>query len=181
MRGAEAPSALTHGLTSRWAMEALAEDVEALAPELIGASPATEAITKAARKAAEAILHMQQVRVTKTLALNQARAQVREAPGQKAPQPPKGSHSGLFPPEFNDLRDLLGSGRWRAEAEHPSLDPEADAILKFMDEYGQLLQRLDDYERRALSQRTKAIRELDFARIEAERLRAVGPGAEQMN
>jgi hypothetical protein len=40
--------------------------------------------------------------------------------------------------------------------------------------HAQKLRRLSDYERRALSARRKALRRLDFERVEAERRRVAG-------
>jgi hypothetical protein len=166
---AGAPSALTHGLASRWAMEALAEEAAALALRLIGASPPTEPIMRAARRAAEAILRLNRVRSVKTYAMNQAefvdREKVYEFEGLAQ----------FFTADFYKIiaaelsRDFNRMSRGQEGAASAVPDPVAGAMLKFLAANEDLWRRLDDYERRALSQRTKAIRELDLARIEAER------------
>lgn len=166
---AGAPSALTHGLTSRWAMEALAEEAEALAPRLIGASPPTEAIAGAARKAAEAILRLNRVRAVRTYAMSQAefvdREKVYEFEGLA--QFFSGDFYKLIAEELS--RDFNRMSRGQRGAASAVPDPVAAATLKFFAANEDLWRSLEDYERRALSQRTKAIRELDLARIEAER------------
>ena len=168
---AGAPSALTHGLSSRWAMEALAEEVDALAPLLIGASPPTEAITKAARKAAEAIMRVNRVRAVKAYALNQAEHARRETiyAFDGLALVFKGEVYKLLAAELSRDINRMSKAKKNVAARPKGADPVADAMLKFLGENEDLWQRLDDYERRALSLRAKAIRELDFARIEAER------------
>lgn len=170
-RGAGAPSALSHGLTSRWAMEALEEEVEALAPRLLGASPPSDTIMRAARKAAEAILRVNRVRAIKTYALNRA-----EHPRRKSAHPFVGMAEyfradvcKLFAAEISQGVSHMPAVRRDTAAAPKDAGSFADAMLKFLGENDALLGRLEDYERRALSVRTKAIRELDCARIEAER------------
>lgn len=168
-RGAGAPPALSHDLTSRWAMEALEEEVEALAPRLLGASPPSDTIMRAARKTAAAILRVNRVRAIKTYALNRA-----EHPRRKMAHPFVGMAEyfradvcKLFAAEISQGVSHMPAVRRDTEAKDAV--SFADAMFKFLEENEALLGRLEDYERRALSVRTKAIRELDCARIEAER------------
>ena len=119
------PSALTHGLTSRWAMAAADDEIDALVPLLIGSSPHVDAVIAPARSAAEAILHLAQVRAAKRLAADEA-----------ITRQPAATHA-------------------------PDVLAKVLADAKFV--------KFDEYERRALSRRAKAIRELDLARIEVER------------
>lgn len=170
-RGSGAPSALSHGLTSRWAMEPSEEEVEALAPRLVGASPPSEAVMRAARKAAGAILRVSRVRALKAYALNRA-----QHPRQEMAHPFIGMEQyfkadvcKLFAAETRRGVSRVTEGQKGAAASPKDADAFADAMLKFLGENEALLGRLEDYERRALSLRAKAIRELDCARIEAER------------
>lgn len=130
-----APPALTHGLTSRWLFAGLQGEVDELADVLVGSSPRLPGILEAARRAAEAILRLRQVRTMKTHTLNHAE------PGA----------------------DLGESG---AATRGGGADA---AMLRLLEQEERILRRLDDYERRALSRRARAIRELDLARIEADR------------
>lgn len=131
-----APPALTHGLTSRWLFASLQEEVDELADVLVGSSPSLPGILEAARRAAEAILRLKQVRRMKTHTLNQA-------------EPDDGTDASAGATKTGNTADR--------------------AMLRFVEREETLFRRLDEYERRALSRRARAIRELDLARIEAER------------
>lgn len=150
------PSALTHGLSSRWIFQALEEEVDELSKCLAGCSVDDAGVVEAARKAAEAILRLRQVRAMKTLALNRAR------PGLQ--------------PTLRTADALRDFARGLTPRERPQRNASATAgtatdkaVLAYMESSEALLRRLDEYERRALSQRARAIRELDYARIEVER------------
>ncbi len=149
------PSALKHGFSSRWFLEAIKDEVDELAGLLAGSSAGEPGVDEAARRAAEATLRLRQVRSMKTHALNQAE------PGREGV-----NASDALRTYGATLKDL-SSGR---RAKPGNADTAADlAMLKYLEEAGTMLQGLDKYERQALSRRAKAIRELDFARIEAAR------------
>lgn len=69
------------------------------------------------------------------------------------------------------------ASRARARAGGKADKPWPLALLALLEREESLLRRLDDYERRASSRRARAIRELDLARIEAERRRGGAPDA----
>jgi hypothetical protein len=164
MRGKQArqPPALTHGLTSRWLFEVLEEDVAELAKELMGSAPHEPVVAEAARKAAEAILRLGHVKAMKAFAFREAE------PGRQA-----SLRIAEWARAFASKGGVLGaSGRRivaKSRSDGKAGSPSNLAMLRLMETSGALLRRIDDYERRALSQRSKAIRELDHARIDAAR------------
>lgn len=152
------PGALTHGLTSRWLLEAVSDDIDELAGLLTGSSAGEPAVEDAARRAAEAILGLRQVRSMKIHALSHA------DPERKRIDPREAFKA------FGSMSKILSSAR---KAKPKKVGTADDlAMLEFIDTSANILERLDAYERRALSRRSKAIRELDFARIEAARRKA---------
>lgn len=150
------PSALKHGLSSQWLFATLEDEAAELAVELIGSSPFSPRLLEAAQTAAEAILHLRHVRSMKLLALNEAE------PGRAAVVDIDEYFKSLTAAAF-------GSHNGRSRGGEKIGDRDDLALLEFMEQSGTLLRRLDDYERRALSKRSKAIRELDLMRIDIER------------
>lgn len=160
-------------------MEALAEEVQALAPRLIGASPPTDAIMRAARKAAEAILRVSRVRAVKAYTLNQAEHVRREKIYffEGMANVFSGDLYKLLATDLSREINRMAREKRNAAARTEGADPVAGDMMTFLEENDALWRRLDDYERRALSARARAIRELDLARIEAERLSQSVQGA----
>lgn len=150
------PSALKHGLSSQWLFETIEDQAAELAVELIGSSPRGPRLLEAAQAAAEAILHLRHIRSMKALALNEAE------PGRPTVVDIDQYFKSLTAAAFGG-RDGRSGGGERIGDGHDL------ALLDFMEQSGTLLRRLDDYERRALSKRSKAIRELDLMRIDIER------------
>lgn len=159
---AVAPPALKHGLTSRWLFEAMQEEVEELAEVLIGASPPEPEIMSAARQAADTILRLRQVRAMKIHTLNEAE------PGRQAKTYAAEMYREI---RKNAVAVWGGAGGGSRRLARKAGEAAELAMLSFLGREEKLLQRLDEYERRALSQRAEAIRQLDLARIEAERRR----------
>ena len=161
-RQPEAPPALKHGLTSRWFADSLADEVEALTPLLVGASPRHENIMAAARRAAEAILQFHHVRSVKLHILGQAK------PASSAPEKllpniaqclPEDAYQ-LLEDEMRERMEMMMAFEGKKVPRRRGTDTAADALLGHLDAEGALLARLDDYERRALSRRAKALRVL---------------------
>ena len=152
------PSAVTHGLTSRWIFEALRDEVDELARRLAGSVAGEPGVEEAARAAADAILCLQRVRSMKTHALNQADPRLKKLNLEDILR------------NFNArLKEASGASKARAKKAGSADDL---SMFEFLRKTGNVLGRLDEYERRALSRRAKAIRELDYARIEAARRKA---------
>ena len=176
-RVADAPSAFKHGLTSKWAMEALEAEIEALAPLLCGSSPRTGAVMAAARKLAAAILHLRQVRSMRLRVLGMAAPERREAvysfPGIARSVPEDVSQ--FVAEELSATIRRIQEYEGKRKPRRQDVDDAAASLLDVMEEQKALLSRLDDYERRALSQRSKALREFDYIQIELERRRAAAP------
>lgn len=166
------PPALKHGLTSRLAREAMSEEVEALACELLASSPPEPQLMLAACEAADAILHLMRVQAARRSTLHAAARQKFEMPGTGLEIDWEGCLHGLL----WDPKDPIGvlfavklTLHICDEGVRGRDGPTALAAV-LADEPKELRQ-LHEYERRALSRRTKALRRLDYERIEAERRR----------
>ena len=165
--------ALRHGLTSRGAREdAASPDVEDLAVALLGTSAREPALLEAARDVAREILFLDR--------LQRYRRVVEEAGAMS-----QLIWTGRAEERFLELSvavKLDDVGTWRrlretvaasiGGAEAAGLETSgAVALLRELMAPSAELRNLDDYERRALSRRRKALRRLDYGRVEAERAR----------
>ena len=169
------PPALKHGLTSRLPLEEASEEVRALADALLASSPREPRLLEASRLAAEAMHHLRRVRsYRRSLLEGQARHVISREPegGLLIPQ---------LPPECFDDQSAAAKLyiAWRISvALHPLWDGVADeardgdvAMAGAIANLEMELRRLAEYERRAFSSWKKALRRLDFERVEAERRR----------
>lgn len=153
---ARKPPAFKHGLASRWVLEIRADETSELADHLIGSSPREPAVMAAAQRAAEAILHLRNVKAVKMLAF-------REAVPDQATKACLANFSPSVAASFD-------AGRAVEQAvQDEALNQSDRLLLEFLRGSEGMLRRLEEYERRALSLRSKAIRELDLVRIEIER------------
>lgn len=170
-RGGGRPSALKHGLTSQLARDEDAPEVKALATALLGSCPPSPRLTRAAIEAAEAIVHSDRIRQARRSLLDEMS---KESTGD-------GIVGGRDMAE--DLAKAWGADaegfrylKWRISLADPAEDGHAEerglvALLDGIVRQHRSLERLADYERRALSRRRKALRRLDYERIEAQRRR----------
>lgn len=172
-------SAFKHGLTAGGAREAAAPDVEELAAALLGASPPEPALLEAARDVAREVLFLYR--------LQRYRRAVEEA-GAMSQLTLKGRAEERFL-ELSAAVKLDDEVTWRrlqetvadtiggADAAGLEISGATALLYEHMDASAEL-RRLDDYERRALSRRRKALRRLDYGRIEVERaLRGAARGS----
>lgn len=166
------PPRWLHGLSSRFAREAPYWEVEALALALIGSSPRDPSVMDAARGAAQEILFLERVqklrRVTEEsdflLRLSDFSAYADEYTELAA------SVKAKPPAECQDGRLELLTARRGAGRQNTDLSQEAlRAMLRSVSTGPADVRRLWEYERRAVSRRTKALRRLDCERVEAER------------
>lgn len=167
-----APSALRHGLFSRYARLEWSPQAQSLGDALLGASPRQPRVIEAAREAAEAILWLRQIQQWRLAMLERAAllyANLTEAerdPALRLSEMVKGASASDCAPlraevcAANDKAWLVG------------LAPAGDYFIHLkVAEHSAELRRLADYERRAVSLRRKALRRLDYERVEAERRR----------
>lgn len=169
---ARRPSALKHGLTSRFARDTWPEDVSALAEALLDASPREPSVVEAARATAEAILYLRRVQQCRLLALDHgtlaraARTDAEKSAANKLLEAIKGEDS----TECRRLRvqlDIAHDCEWKV-----GVEPIGFVVLGLeLSDRARELRRLSEYERRAASARRRALRVLDYEMIEAERRR----------
>ena len=171
-------AAFKHGLTAGSARDAAAPDVEALAAALLGASPPEPALLEAARDVAREVLHLDR--------LQRYRLAVEEA-GSMAQLTLTGRAEERFlalsvavkledEVTWRHLRETVAATIGGADAAGLEISGAA-ALLSAHLEQSAELRSLDDYERRALSRQRKALRRLDYGRVEVERaLRGAAPG-----
>ena len=164
------PPALKHGLTSRTAREEWSEGVLQLAEALLGAAPREPQVLEAAREAAVAILYLRRVQQCRLFALEDGTLQrctptdAERALATKLSVAVKCGDLAQCQTLRDELR-VLHDREW-------VVDLETAATFILGQELGGRaaeLRRLADYERRANSLRRKALRRLDYERIEAER------------
>lgn len=164
------PSALKHGLTSRAAREESSDDVLQLADALIGATPAEPQVLAAAREAAEAILFLRRVQQCRLLVLEEGTLR-RAAPTDAEKMLALKLSSAVKregKAECEALRDELRvahDAEWVVDVDTAATFILGEEVCRRATD----LRRLSDYERRAHSARRKALRRLDFERLEAER------------
>lgn len=174
------PSALKHGLTSRTARVDWGDDVVRLAEALLGVSPRELQLLEAAREAAEATLYLRRVQQCRLLVLEEGtlgRASPTEAEKSLALKL-SASVKRAERTECEALRDELRV----AHEEVWAVDIETAATFILGQELGERaaeLRRLADYERRAHSLRRKALRRLDYERVEVERRHVAVEAREQ--
>lgn len=164
------PPAWKHGLASRAPREAMSAAAEVLADALLGTSPREPQLLEAAREAAEAILYLETVRQLQCATLEAHAIGRLKTRGRAAERMQELSVSVKVDdaPTWRRLRDTVAAtigGAREGELERPSQKALALELKGSAAE----LRRLADYERRAFSRRQKAIRRLDYERIEAER------------
>lgn len=164
------PPALKHGLFSRQARDEWSPQIQRLADALLGTSPRDPQLLEAAARAAEAILWLRQIQQWRLHALEGAalaranrtdddrKQALRLASLVKA-----GAAEDCRAPR-EDLR-VAHDRDWI-----PPLESTAGFLVHLeMERHAATLRRLADYERRAASLLRKALRRLDYERIEVER------------
>lgn len=160
------PPALKHGLASRYAREEWSEGVTELSDALLGSSPHAPRLVEAAREAAEAMIYLHRVRRWRLAVLEGgalARLPMDDTTLQRALELSRAA-------KFGDGRDYASQRAALGATTGDGIDIDAErALLQEVMERDDTLRNLCDYERRALSQRRKALRRLDYERIEAER------------
>jgi len=173
-RTSRCPTALTHGLTSRLEHEAMSGEVRELAEALLGTSPPDLRLLDAAQEAAEAILHLHRVQRSRRLA-EEAAALLNLQPLAGAPTRKLTLWKLQMEERHPTLRSLVAELRqqarvvgYAADAEITAIDGILCLLLSLRNQHDEV-RRLNEYERRALSRRRKALRRLDYERIEAER------------
>jgi len=166
------PSALRHGLFSRHARLEWSPQVESLGDALLGVSPRQPQVIEAAREAAEAILWLRQIQHWRLAMLEHAaltyanQSDAERDPALRLSEMVKGAAASDCAP----LRDEVCEAHDKAWL--VGLAPAGDYFIhQKVAEHATELRRLADYERRANSRRRKALRRLDYERIEAERRR----------
>jgi hypothetical protein len=178
-RRSQPPPALTHGLTSRLAREAMSREIRELAEALLGSSPPEPRLLDAAQEAAEAILHLHHVQRSRRLA-EEAAALLNLQPLAGAPTRKLTLWKLQLEERHPTLRSLVAELRrqacdagYAADAEITAIDGILSLLLSLRWRHDEV-RRLNDYERRALSRRRTALRRLDYERIEAGRRAAAG-------
>ena len=172
------PSALRHGLFSRHARLEWSPQVQSLGDALLGASPRQPQVIEAAREAAEAILWLRQIQQWRLAMLERAalfyanQTAAERDPALRLSDMVKGAAAS----DCAALRDEVCAAHDRAWL--VDLAPAGDYFIhQQVAEHATELRRLADYERRAHSRRRKALRRLDYERVEAERRRVAKEGA----
>lgn len=143
--------------------------MKALATSLLGSCSRSPALTRAALEAADAIIHSDRVRQARRSLLDELSR--------------GNAGDGLI--EGRDIADAMARAcgaheegahyiQWRLRLAETLEDGDAEergsvALLDGVVRQHRALERLANYERRALSRRRKALRELDYQRIEAGR------------
>ena len=172
MQARRRPSAIKHDLSSAFAREEWSQPVLDLAGALLGSSPRGPCLLAAAREAAEAIIHLHRVQWWRLATLEGgglARLSGSEDMQQKAlalTAAVRFEAAEARPALYADLRAAF------AAAGGEDVDQaSAVAIYQELTKATDPLRRLLEHERKALSRRRKALRRLDYERIEAERRR----------
>ena len=172
------PSALRHGLFSRHARLEWSPQVQSLGDALLGASPRQPQVIEAAREAAEAILWLRQIQQWRLAMLERAAlfyanpTAAERDPALRLSDMVKGAAAS----DCAALRGDVCAAHDRAWL--VDLAPAGDYFIhQQVAEHATELRRLADYERRAHSRRRKALRRLDYERVEAERCRVTAEAA----
>lgn len=178
------PPALKHGLTSRTARTEQSDQVRQLAGALGANSPNEPEIVEAAWDVAEATLHLRRIQQCRLQVLEGGTLR-RNSPTEREKELADELSRAVKSGDVARCRELLGALRAAHDREWV-VGVEAAATFILGDEVGERgreLRRLADYERRAHSMRRKAIRRLDYARVEAERrhIRSLGRRASHGN
>lgn len=164
---------LSHGLSSRMREESLRDDAVALAKELMWRANATEEIEAIAIDLAQTLFLLQAIRTERRKVLS-------------TPAPPPHYDEFLADENFENFRhEVIDSGfcedpppeDWARNlllvVKYPELvaahQPSLDDIPRLLRSRKSELRRLDEYERRATSRRTKLSNRLDYLLIEAAR------------
>jgi hypothetical protein len=169
------PPALKHGLTSRYAREQWSEDVLRLAEALIGETPREPPVVEAAREAAEAILYLRLVQRAKLHVLEGGTLR-RATPTDTGRELALSLSTAVKRGTAAECASLSDKLRVTHDVEW-KLDMQSTATIILGLEVGDRskeLRRVNEYERRALSQRRSALRRLDYERVEAGRRVASG-------
>ena len=172
MAGSRRPAALKHGLTSRSAREDWSTDVTRLAEALLGAAPREPQVLEAAREGAEAILNLRRVQQCRLLVIEDGT--LRRCAPTDAERPLALKLSGAVKRGDVAECDAIQAELRDAHDKQWAVDIPTAATIILCEELGTRateLRRLSEYERRALSARRKALRCLDYERVEAERRR----------
>lgn len=164
------PSALKHGLTSRLARDEASEEVDALARAVLGSSPAEPPLTDAARAVADAAIHLRRVRQARHTLLNEAtRSLAFDVIGER-----------ITLSRLREIAQAEGAAdgeayfAWRLSLAGPTADADDQergelALADCLSAHSKALDRLANYERRALSLLRGALRVLDYEQTEAAR------------
>lgn len=161
-----------HGLSSRFARASPHGEVEALAITLLGSSPRDPTVMAAARGAAQEILFVE--RVQKLRRVSEESDLLLRLPDFSAYQEEYAQLAAAVKDqpagECSDTRLELMKARLEAGDQDTDHSREAlQAILRSISAGPADVRRLWEYERRAVSRRTRALRLLDYERVEAER------------
>ena len=141
-----------------------------LAEALLGAARREPQVLAAAREAAEAILFLRRVQLCQLLVLEDGT--LRRAAPTDAERIPALKLSAAVKRAGKAECEVLREELRVAHDREWVVDIETAATFILGEELGnqaEELRRLSDYERRALSTRGKALRRLDYERVEAER------------
>jgi hypothetical protein len=166
-----AQNAFRHGFNVPiWLDPDLASDVEALAQRIVGKG-AEANVLEPARRVAEAQIDLRRVRAYRNRLIERAMPdpKVEAEVAESATLAPASARVGAR------VGDLSSDERDRILC----ADPLEAKGLGLVAEFAKTLAALDRYERRALSRRKFAVREVDLARVEAER-RARDAGAARL-
>ena len=166
------PSALKHGLTSRCVRDYWSEDVTRLAEALLGAAAREPQVLEAARGGAEAILYLRRVQQCRRLVIEDGT--LRRCAPTDAERPLALKLSSAVKRGSVAECDAIQAELRDAHDKEWTIDIPSAATFVLGEELGTHateLRRLSEYERRADSLRRKALRRLDYERIEAERRR----------
>jgi hypothetical protein len=166
-----AQNAFRHGFNVPiWLDPDLASDVEALAQRIVGKG-AEANVLEPARRVAEAQFDLRRVRAYRNRLIERAMPdpKVEAEVAESATLAPASARVGAR------VGDLSSDERDRILC----ADPLEAKGLGLVAEFAKTLAALDRYERRALSRRKFAVREVDLARVEAER-RARDAGAARL-
>ena len=149
------------------------EDVEVLVPALIGSAYPDPSVVDAARAAAEAILHLHQVRRSKYAVIEELRRQPAEFRGneRKVLRTIGKILSGKVIDGCDEALDRAPNFANGTPAEDKAVAEPALTLAAIFAQAPKELRRLAEYERRGISRRRRALQRLAYERIEAERRR----------